>query len=177
MAVCGLQLRPCFASLHALVPAVTTLRVNSTSTTSEPRTTTTATTSFAGFHDDATFGAFGDDACRRRDCYYLYSIIDQIKQKHFAVTVQACICIPSALNLHLQAFTPSDHLRSTFLLPSPPQFLNQAPPGAQQLTIPDLLNVPHFEHVIVGAIIEMIDGMLTDVLIGVLTISSRLDIG
>ena len=54
-----------------------------------------------------------------------------------------------ALNLRMQAATPSDHIRPTFLLPAPPQFLNQAPPGAQQLTLPDFRNVPHFGHFIV----------------------------
>ena len=34
---------------------------------------------------------------------------------------------------------------SAFALPAlPPQFLYQAPPGAQQLALPDFLNVPHF---------------------------------
>ena len=73
-------------------------------------------------------------------------------------------------NLRLQAFTPSDHLRTKLLLPSPPQFLNQAPPGAQQLSLPDFRNAPHVGHVIV---FEVIDGGLADVLIGVLAMSSR----
>ena len=86
-----------------------------------------------------------------------------------------------ASDLRLQAFTPLDHLCSTFLLPTPPQFLNQAPPGAQQLTLPDLRNVPHLGHVIARSILEVMDDVLTDVLtdvlIGVLAISSRSDIG
>ena len=45
-------------------------------------------------------------------------------------------------------------------MPAPPQFLNQAPPGAQQLTLPDFLNVPHFGHVIVLAIVEVMAGVL-----------------
>ena len=72
------------------------------------------------------------------------------------------------LNLRLQAFTPSDHMWSTRLLEPPPQFLNQAPPGAQQLTRPDVLNVPHLLHVIVAAIAGP-----CEVSIGVLDISSR----
>ena len=64
------------------------------------------------------------------------------------------------LNLRLQAFTPSDHMWSTFLLKTPPQFLNQAPPGAQQLALPDFWNVPHFEHLKVLAIVEVKDGVL-----------------
>ena len=106
------------------------------------------------------------------------------------------------MNLRVQAFTPSDHLCSVLLLPNPPQFLYQAPPGAQQLTLPDFRNVPHFGHVIVLAIVgvaygvltdlanvphfghvivlavtEVTGGVLSDVLIGVLTMSSRSGIG
>ena len=58
-----------------------------------------------------------------------------------------------------------------------PQFLYQAPPGAQQLTLPDLRNVPHFGHDIVLAIVEVMAGVLTDVVIGVLPMSSRSGIG
>ena len=83
-----------------------------------------------------------------------------------------------ALNLRLQAATPSNHLCSTLVLRAPPQFLNQAPPGAQQLCLPDFSNLPHLGHVIVLAIVEMMAGVLTDVVaIGVLTISSRSGIG
>ena len=81
--------------------------------------------------------------------------------------------MPPALDLRSQAFTPSNHLCSTFLLPAPPQFLNQAPPGAQQLTRPDFSNVPHFGQLIVLAIVEVTAGVLTDVVIGVCSISSR----
>ena len=69
---------------------------------------------------------------------------------------------------------PSDHQRRTFLLPTRPQLLNQVPPGAQQLTLPDFWNVPHFGHVNVLAVVEVTDGvLLTEVLIGVLAMSSR----
>ena len=53
------------------------------------------------------------------------------------------------------------------MLPTPPQFLNQAPPGAQQLTLPDFLNVPHLGHIIALAIVEV------RILIDVRIISSR----
>ena len=56
--------------------------------------------------------------------------------------------------------------------PAPPQVLNQAPPGAQQLTTPDLANAPHFGHAI--ALSEAMAGGLADVVIGVRTTSSRL---
>ena len=56
---------------------------------------------------------------------------------------------------------------------TPPQLLNQAPPGAQQLILPDLWNVLHFGHVILLAFADVIDNVLTDVL----AMSSRSDIG
>ena len=75
----------------------------------------------------------------------------------------------AAWDLHLQASTPSNHLRSAYLLPAPPQFLYQAPPGAQQLFLPDFSNVPHFGHVIAFATVEA----MAVVVIAVDTISSR----
>ena len=82
-----------------------------------------------------------------------------------------------ALYLHVQASMPSDHLCTAFLLPEPPQFLYQAPPGAQQLALPDFTKVPHFRHVTVLTIIEVGVEVLTDVVIGVRKISSRSGIG
>ena len=82
-----------------------------------------------------------------------------------------------ASNLHVQACTPSDHVCSAFVLPEPPQLLNQEPPGAQQLTLPDFLKVPHFEHAIIVPIDEVMTGVLADVAVGVLTMSSRSGIG
>ena len=79
----------------------------------------------------------------------------------------------SALDLRLQAIMPSNHLCFTFLLPDPPQFLYQAPPGAQQLTRPNFSNVPHFGHVLVLAIVGVMDGVLA----GILVMSSRSVIG
>ena len=82
--------------------------------------------------------------------------------------------MPLALNLRLQAATPSNHLWSKFSLRAPAQFLNQAPPGAQQLLLPDFSNVPHLGHGSVLAIAEvMMAGVLTDLAIGVLPISCR----
>ena len=81
------------------------------------------------------------------------------------------------LNLLLQAFTPSKKLRSAFLLETFPQFLNQAPPGAQQLVLPDVRNVPHFVHTIVSSTAEVVDSVLTDALSGVPTLRSRSIIG
>ena len=70
----GSELRPCVAGLDALVPRVINIRIPSTSTVSEPRTAATATTSFAGFLDGATFGASEPDG-RRCGCWCLYLII------------------------------------------------------------------------------------------------------
>jgi len=55
--------------------------------------------------------------------------------------------------------------------------LYQAPPGAQQLPLPDFLNMPHLGHVIVLAISEVMAGELTAVVISVLAMSSRSGIG
>ena len=52
----------------------------------------------------------------------------------------------STLDPPLQASTPSNQLYCISPSPTPPQFLYQAPPGAQQLRRPDFLNVPQFGH-------------------------------
>ena len=57
-------------------------------------------------------------------------------------------------NLPLHALVPSSQLWSTSLSSAPPQLPNQAPPGAQQLTLPDLGNVPHVGQVLVTEIVE-----------------------
>ena len=46
----------------------------------------------------------------------------------------------------LHAWIPSYHVWWSFMLPAPPQVLNQAPPRAQQLIFPDFAMVPHFGH-------------------------------
>ena len=81
------------------------------------------------------------------------------------------------LDLRLHASTPSNHLWSAFLLPSPPQLLYQAPLGAQQLALPDFSNVPHFGHVI--PLLEVMPSViaLAGVVIRERTISSRSGIG
>ena len=73
------------------------------------------------------------------------------------------------LHLRAQAFTPFAHLRASFLPLTPPQLLNQAPPGAQQLILPDFQNVPHFGHIIERSTVEV----TARVLVGVRTKSSR----
>ena len=54
--------------------------------------------------------------------------------------------LENKLATSLQACTPSTHVYSVLELRLVPQFLNQAPPGAQQLRLPDFLMVPHLEH-------------------------------
>ena len=67
-----LGLRQCFADLDALVPSVIKLLgVTNTPAVSEPRTTATAATSFAGFPDIAAFGTHKTDG-RRRDYWRVY---------------------------------------------------------------------------------------------------------
>ena len=60
----------CFASLDALVPRVLECCVASCPAVSEPRTSTSAATEFAGFRDGATCEAYGADR-RRRGSYCL----------------------------------------------------------------------------------------------------------
>ena len=60
--------------------------------------------------------------------------------------------------MFLHASTPSNHVCSKFESPGFPQFLNQAPPPAQQLSLPDLLLVPHLGHTIAGSIFDVVAG-------------------
>ena len=70
-----LGLRQCFADLDALVPRVMTLLgVTNTPAVSEPRTTATTATPFAGFPDIAAFGAHETDG-RRRDYWCVYGFL------------------------------------------------------------------------------------------------------
>ena len=106
-----------------------------------------------------------------------FMCIAQDKNNTSEQTSNVSIYMQSVLNLRLQATAPSNHLWSTFLLRSCPQFLNQAPPGAQQLTLPDFANMPHLGHAMVFITVAVMAGVMADVAIGVLTISSRSDIG
>ena len=45
-----------------------------------------------------------------------------------------------------QAWMPSTHAWPYSLSPTSPQFLNQSPPRAQQLRVPDFFTMPHLEH-------------------------------
>ena len=66
------------------------------------------------------------------------------------------------MNLLAQAWIPSDHVWSNFESPGLPHFLNQAPPRAQQLDLPDL-RLPHLEHALeVVAIAVVVGGASND---------------
>ena len=151
--------------------------VPSTSAVSEPRTTATATTDLSRFLNCSALGAYQID-CRCRDCPYVYVGIGHNTKRKMRKTITAwyareCIYLhPLALDLRSQASSPSNHMWSAFLLPAPPQFLYQAPPGAQQLTLPDFLNVPHFGHImlLVEAMRRVL--VLTGLVIGARTIFS-----
>ena len=70
-----------------------------------------------------------------------------------------------ALHLRLQASAPSSQLCIKFARPSLPQFLYQLPPGAQQLSRPDFLNVPQFGHPVKT---KALAGVMAEFAIGVL---------
>merc|ERR1719174_3631420 len=59
--------------------------------------------------------------------------------------------LENKLATSLQACTPSTHVYSVLELRLVPHFLNQAPPGAQQLSLPDFLMAAHLAHT--GAIL------------------------
>ena len=63
----------------------------------------------------------------------------------------------------LQAWMPSTHVWSNFLSPASPQFLNQAPPRAQQLRLPNSWVVPHLPHTLpLRAVDRLIDNGVSE---------------
>ena len=85
-----LGLGPCFAGLNALVPRVLKVFVTCTSTVFEPRTTVSATTSFARFLDDTAFGAYGTGG-RRRDDWCLHVDIGQHNKREKDIIVTSTV--------------------------------------------------------------------------------------
>ena len=63
-----LRLLPWFTDPDALIPRVLQIGVTTTSARSEPRTAATATTHFVRLPNVDTFGTYGTDDRRRRDC-------------------------------------------------------------------------------------------------------------
>ena len=108
-----LGLRPCFAGLDPLVPRVMKLGVSSASAVSEPRTTATTTTNFSRFRDDAAFWACGTDG-RRRDCWRVCGHWSKRKDENTKTvtdwSARGSIYMALALDLRLQASTPSNHM-------------------------------------------------------------------
>ena len=85
-----LRLIPWFASPDALVPRVLQIGGTTTSARSEPRSTATATTQFAGFPNVDAFGAHGTNS--RRDCRCLYVDIGQ-RHTHTHTHTQNAIAV------------------------------------------------------------------------------------
>ena len=73
-----------------------------------------------------------------------------------APTWRSMACTGDSIEMELvkllQAWMPSLHVWSNFVLPAFPQLLNQAPPRAQQLRLPDFLLAPHLTHLLLSFI-------------------------
>ena len=61
------------------------------------------------------------------------------------VAFEYCTMIVLDCDRALQVWIPSYHVWWSFVLPAPPQFLNQEPPRPQQLLLPDFV-APHMGH-------------------------------
>ena len=125
-------------------------------TVSEPRSTSTATTFFA--FDNTTFGA--RHTCDADNFWWCSN--EFIK----ATKDNGCFYIDQNLSTRPRSGTyVCRHWRRqsigvwTPLWRIFPHFLYQAPPGAQQLARPDCLNVPHFGHAEVIAIVFLSAGI------------------
>ena len=81
-----LELRPCFASLNAFAPRVTSLCVANIAAVTEPRTAATATTEFAGFLHCAAFRTYGGGRWRHQCCCYMWALVktetDKVERFH-----------------------------------------------------------------------------------------------
>ena len=69
---------------------------------------------------------------------------------------RTCASPEGELTKYLQAWMPSNHVWSKFGSPTSPQFLYQAPPVVQQLTLPDFLFLPHLGHM--GVLLDVVMG-------------------
>ena len=85
-----LGLFSCFAALNTLVPRVLKVCVTCTCAVFEPRTTVSATTSFARFLDDTAFGAYGTGG-RRRDHWCLHVDIGQHNKREKGIIVTSTV--------------------------------------------------------------------------------------
>ena len=109
-AASSLGLHPCFTGPDALIPCVIELGVASTSTVSEPRAAATATTAFAGVLHGAAFGTHRIDHSRRRAYWWGLHVNIGQRYKEKEYNHNNYLHMPFALNLRLQASTPSNHL-------------------------------------------------------------------
>ena len=75
------------------------------------------------------------------------------RMMHSKTTMTLHLVDTTLYNLLVQAWMPSSHVCSNVVSPTSPHCLNQAPPRAQQLNLPDFLVVPHLgqtSSIIVG---------------------------
>ena len=130
-----------------------------------------ATTARAGSQEDAALGAYSTECLGdrlRRDGRGGHSGRDERRQVHWGWRVgigkvsrnqqpiglhMHVFTLNCPISLRLQASLPSNHVWSNFESPGSPHWLNQAPPGAQQLSLPDLLKMPHLGHTSLIAVV------------------------
>ena len=65
---------------------------------------------------------------------------------------------------------PSFHVCSKSESPVFPHLLNQAPPPAQQLSLPDFFSVPHLGHVLEGVVVAVTVVVVTVVVVAVVAV-------
>ena len=142
------------------------------STFVEPTTAASATTWFAKFVASTALGASVAAACRgyTRPCCWLWAHANIITTWNIATSMlhQLAACMYGRNTMYydnkasswkiitpvtrfqhillLQTWIPCAHVWSNFLSPTSPHFLNQEPPGAQQLSLPVFFVVPHLKH-------------------------------
>ena len=78
--------------------------------------------------------------------------------KEWLLCSAAFACWPTAIldcGRALHVLMPSYHVWSRFVLPAPPQFLNQEPPWPQQLLLSDFPMVPHLGHTELAIVVVM----------------------
>ena len=73
-------------------------------------------------------------------------------------TTCRCASLEDLLSKSLHAWMPSSHVCSEFS--EFPHFLNQEPPGVQQLSLPELFLVPHLGHT--RPVADVIGSVVTD---------------
>ena len=119
----------------------------------EPGAAAKAATASAGVLVGATHGAYG--AGRHCDGVHVWALGTEYTEID-SWTEHSCACecmffstLASSL-LAPQACMPSTHVWTTFVSPFLPHCLYQAPPGAQQLSSPEFLMVPHLGHATLG---------------------------